>query len=379
MAKLVSLIIPAHNEEETIAEVLRAVVAQTYEPKEIIVVNDHSTDRTSEIVSRFPGVREIVNERNLGLARSMNVGLRAARGDILMVLHADCVPIGTDWMEKMVQPFADETVGAVVSQRVMEDRSKLSLAEKLFDSIAPQQFINETGRLTETAFFRDKCDAYRGSVVRELGFFDEEAFFVAGEDTDLSMKMRKAGYRIMLSGDAKIRSMFSSHQRSLKSVLLKKSLQYGSAAAQLYKRHGYDGLRTRAFLATLIAFLVFPLLFVSHALSTVIYGLLFLGTMTCWIEVRGRKLPIAAPMPVLFVLFVLLGMPHWWAASLSVLTVLGLHLLHMVLKSVRHVIRMGEPWKLVPAVFAFALCWRLLSGVGFLIGSIKMMTARRES
>ncbi|MEW6355869.1 MAG: glycosyltransferase [Planctomycetota bacterium] len=379
MADLVSIVVPAHNEEETIADVLDALKRQNYEPKEIIVVNDHSTDRTAEIVGGFDGVKQIVNERNLGLARSMNVGLKDAKGEILMVLHADCIPETEHWIAQMVAPFSDLKVGAVVSQRFIADRSTLEFSEKLFDSIAPQQFLNPTGKLEETAFFRDKCDAYRGSVIRELGYFDDKSYFVAGEDTALSMEMKKAGYKIMLSGEARIRYVFSSHQRSLKSVLLKKAMQYGGAAAKLYRDYGYDGLETRAFLATLIAFILVPLIFLCPWAAFAGYAALTAASFTFRVRLRDVEAPLAfMHLGIFFVGALAIRSDLHILFSWSAVVGFTLHLLHVVLRSVRHTIRERDRLYMVPAVFVYALCWRLLSGIGYLVGRLKMAAESRK-
>ena len=376
MPGLVSVVVPAHNEEETLADVLEALTAQAYEPKEILVVNDHSTDRTAEIVDGFENVKQIVNDENLGLARSMNLGLKEATGEILMVLHADCIPDGEHWIDEMVAPFDDPKVGAVVSQRVIADRSKLAFPEKLFDSIAPQQFVNDSGETKETRFFRDKCDAYRGDVIRELGYFDDESYFVAGEDTDLSIKMRRAGYRILLSGTARIRYVFSSHQRSLKSVLWRKSMQYGGAAATLYYTYGYDGLETRIFLGVLMSLLMVPLIPWLPWVELGGYAALLVAAFTFKVTVGGVRFPLALLCLGIFVAGAIVD-PSDLCRSFSLSVVVGfvLYLLHVVFRSVRHTVREGDGAAMVPAVFVYALCWRLLSGVGYLIGRLRLRGA----
>lgn len=379
MPGLVSVIIPAHNEEETIADVLTALERQTYGPKEILVVNDHSADRTAEIVQRFATVKQIINEKNLGLARSMNVGLKAAQGEILIVLHADCIPETEAWIAQMVAPFDDPKVGAVVSQRVIADRSRLTFPERLFDSIAPQQFLNTAGKTRRTRFFRDKCDAYRAGVMKELGYFDDQNYFIAGEDTDLSMKMRRAGYEILLSGEARIRYVFSSHQRSLKSVLVKKSLQYGGAAAKLYDKWGYDGLETRIFLAALASFLMVPILLLLPWAGLAGCLVLFALSMTFRVTIGGVRLPLSLLLLGTFLAAALAGRSDLPALfSWSVVVGYLLYLLHTVLRSVRHTIRVRDPLWMIPAVFLYALCWRLLSGVGYLIGRLRLRQSVRS-
>jgi glycosyltransferase involved in cell wall biosynthesis len=87
---LVSILIPAFNSEEWIADTLKSALAQTWEPKEIIVVDDGSTDRTLSVVRNFvsAGVR-IVTQTNQGAAAARNHALRLSRGDYVQWLDAD--------------------------------------------------------------------------------------------------------------------------------------------------------------------------------------------------------------------------------------------------------------------------------------------------
>jgi glycosyltransferase involved in cell wall biosynthesis len=91
----VSVIIPARNEEASLGSCLESLVAQTGVPIEIIVVNDHSTDRTAEIAASFAGVRVIeagaLPERWTGKNNAVIAGVRAARGFWLLFTDADTV------------------------------------------------------------------------------------------------------------------------------------------------------------------------------------------------------------------------------------------------------------------------------------------------
>ena len=77
-----SIIVPAFNVQETLAETLRSLLAQTYSGYEIIIVDDGSTDASSRIASEFlhePKVR-VIRQPNRGLAGARNTGIAAAKG-----------------------------------------------------------------------------------------------------------------------------------------------------------------------------------------------------------------------------------------------------------------------------------------------------------
>jgi glycosyltransferase involved in cell wall biosynthesis len=86
---LVSVVIPCFNGAEYVAEAVNSALAQTWTNKEIIVVNDGSTDESLEIISQFKDSIKIINQRNSGLPAARNSGIRNARGKFLAFLDAD--------------------------------------------------------------------------------------------------------------------------------------------------------------------------------------------------------------------------------------------------------------------------------------------------
>lgn len=85
---LVSVVIPCFNQAPFLTEAIESALDQTYPHVEIIVVDDGSTDNTSEIATRYPGVR-CVRQENRGLAGARNTGLRRSNGEYLVFLDSD--------------------------------------------------------------------------------------------------------------------------------------------------------------------------------------------------------------------------------------------------------------------------------------------------
>ncbi len=242
---IVSIIIPAHNEGKILAETLEAICRQDYpkEKLEIIVVDDCSTDETPHIVEKYP-VRYIRNSQNLGLAASLNIGFHSSKGEVVMTLHADCIPLSPDWVKTLIAHFDDPKVGAVSSHLII-DLDKLRELDRYFCYIyisgwhflygKPLPVPLEEDRFVN--FVGDKCDAYRRSILEEIGGFDQ-SFKVANEDVDISEKIRRSGYRLVVDHKAKVRHALSSHQSNLTGHL-KKALQYSSPQVLIASRYGY--------------------------------------------------------------------------------------------------------------------------------------------
>ena len=102
-----SVIIPARNEEENIGALLTALLAQNYPPAllQVIVVDDHSTDSTADIVQQFPSVRLIqLKEDNINSykKKAIETGITAATGEWIVTTDADCIP-GSGWLRAIAQ------------------------------------------------------------------------------------------------------------------------------------------------------------------------------------------------------------------------------------------------------------------------------------
>ena len=378
MTPAASIVICAYNDAEYIERTVRAALAQRLPEKEIIVVDDHSTDQTGALLEQIPGIRLLHNERNVGLGASLTRGFRVASAPIVFSLHSDCLLVDPEWTSKMLQPFGDPSIGAVVSRRVYPPRASLPLGARLFDVVCPQHLNPPTGAPAEIDFFRGKADAYRRNVIEELGAWDP-AFFTAGEDTDLSIKMRAAGHKIVLHPEAAVEYIFSSRQKTV-SGGLKKALLYGRTAALLYKRHRYDGLQTRSYLWCLLGITLLAL----PALARLALSLLLIATAfnrTFVVHRLRRRIPLAA-FHLLF-LFPLCGYALYAGRPLMQLAGLAVPLSSLAFPaiiSVRNALRAlndGERAALMPLASVYAFVWHLLSGAGYLLGYAALLFRRK--
>lgn len=117
---LVSIVIPARNEAQDIARTLEACLAIDYEPKEVLVVDD-STDETPDIVASFAdrGVRLIRREKNSnGCCGARNLGMREARGEIVVLLNADDLP-RPDFLRRLLPHYRNGADYVIVKSTVL--------------------------------------------------------------------------------------------------------------------------------------------------------------------------------------------------------------------------------------------------------------------
>jgi cellulose synthase/poly-beta-1,6-N-acetylglucosamine synthase-like glycosyltransferase/peptidoglycan/xylan/chitin deacetylase (PgdA/CDA1 family) len=197
---LVSVIVPAYNEEANIGATVRSIVESDYPWLEVIVVDDGSTDSTSAIVAslRLPDVR-LVRRPNGGKPAALNTGIRMARGEILVLVDGDTV-FEPHAIGQLVQPFVEWDVGAVSGNtKVANRRGLLGRWQHLEYVIG----FNLDRRL----FDLGEC---MPTVPGAIGAFRREAMIDVGgvpaatlaEDTDLTMAILRAGWRVVYEPEA---------------------------------------------------------------------------------------------------------------------------------------------------------------------------------
>jgi cellulose synthase/poly-beta-1,6-N-acetylglucosamine synthase-like glycosyltransferase len=175
----VSFIVPAYNEGKTIEESVKHILEIDYDNIiEIIVVNDCSTDNTREVVEKmmkkFKKIKLINNPKNLGnAARSQNVGVKIAKGDIIAVVDGDSFP-ARDSVKRMVGFFNDSKVGAVTCPVLA--RNENNFIEKL--QALEYQTISFTRKLLEYVdsiyVTPGPMALYRREALIGIGGFDED-------------------------------------------------------------------------------------------------------------------------------------------------------------------------------------------------------------
>ena len=198
----VSMLIPAYNEESVIAETVRAALASDYPKFEVIVVDDGSTDRTAEIVraryERDPRVR-LLTQTNQGKPSALNHGLSEAAGEVVVCIDADTV-VDPETVSRLVRHFADPKVAAVAGNVKVMNRNRWITRWQALEYITSQN-------LEKRAFDLLNCipvvpgaaGAWRADTLRTSGGFSGDT---VAEDTDLTLTIRRNGWKILYDEDA---------------------------------------------------------------------------------------------------------------------------------------------------------------------------------
>ena len=208
----VSVLIPAHNEQIVIARTVKALLRFDYPPDryEVVVVNDNSTDRTSEVLDDIqrqnPERRLIVINTDSvvggkGKSNALNIALRVAHGSVLAVYDADNTPEPSALPILVEHLMADDRFAAVIGKFRTRNRNASLLTRFVNIETLVHQLMSQGGR----CFYFKLCTipgtnfVIRRSVVEKMGGWDVHAL---AEDTEISFRIYRMGYRIGMAPQA---------------------------------------------------------------------------------------------------------------------------------------------------------------------------------
>jgi len=202
---LLSIIIPAYNEEAVIADCLSSVCNQTFSPEkyEMIVINNASTDKTKQVAQNFNV--KIIDEPKKGYVYALRAGCEKAQGNIIAITDADTI-VPNDWIEKIYNTYKkDSMIVAVGGGTILKPGFPFA---KLAET-----FLNITSPLFN--YFVGYNFSVRKDIYEKSGGFRIDMNLNA--DTEFSLRLKKYGKIIYLQNNPVITS--SRHYRGITGLL----------------------------------------------------------------------------------------------------------------------------------------------------------------
>ncbi|MFE0641381.1 bifunctional polysaccharide deacetylase/glycosyltransferase family 2 protein [Streptomyces sp. NPDC058877] len=196
----VSVLVPAYNEEAGIEATVRSLLASTHRDIQVVVIDDGSSDRTFEIAESIDDPRVmVVRQPNAGKAAALNTGLAWAHHDVVVMIDGDTV-FEPEAVHRLVQPLADPRVGAVSGNTKVGNRQGVlgrwqhleyvigfNLDRRMYDVLECMPTVPGA------------IGAFRRGALAGVGGVSEDTL---AEDTDLTMALCRAGWRVVYEESA---------------------------------------------------------------------------------------------------------------------------------------------------------------------------------
>ena len=193
---LVSVIVPAYNEELNAVRTIESLLQQNYPLLEIVFVDDGSKDNTFETVKNFfenyPNVN-VVTKKNGGKATALNFGINIAKAEYIVCIDAD-TQLKQDAITELMKKFNTEKVGAVAGNVKVGNEINMITNWQSIEYITSQNFDRRAFDLLDCiTVVPGAIGAFKKAAVLEAGGFTSDTL---AEDCDLTMRLHREGYLV---------------------------------------------------------------------------------------------------------------------------------------------------------------------------------------
>jgi glycosyltransferase involved in cell wall biosynthesis len=208
---MISIVIPTYNAEKYMPALLDSIFRNKVDDMEVVIVDDCSTDDTVRISKSFP-VRVIEMAKNSGPAKARNIGVEAAKGDIIYFLDSDVIVL--DGAIKEVKDYFDQNPSAkcVIGICSTEPLNKGFVSKYM----AMFEYIHLIGQANQkVSVFAPRCGAIKRDFFLEIGSYDENYKGADVEDFELARRINRQA-EIILNPEIMVRHQFANFRQALK-------------------------------------------------------------------------------------------------------------------------------------------------------------------
>ncbi len=213
----ISVVVPVYNGVETIVQTVECLLNQNLTPREIIIIDDGSTDRTADVLKSFTNQILYTFKENGGPASARNLGVKLASSDFVAFTDSDCLP-ERDWLQQLVAGFDSAEVAGVGGAIKGIDDSLIGQYVDLARLMEPAE--NPSGEI-EYLITANAC--FRRDVLLRADLFDERFRKPGGEEPALCRRIRERGFQFRFATDAVVLH----HHRQTVSSFLRTLSNYG--------------------------------------------------------------------------------------------------------------------------------------------------------
>jgi succinoglycan biosynthesis protein ExoA len=304
------VIVPVRNEASFICQTLGRLLGQQYDPErfEVLVADGQSTDQTPVIVRhlerRHGNLRLLSNPKRWSSA-GRNVALRAARGDIVVIIDGHCELEDRDYLRRLAEAFARSGAACIGRPQPLDVTGAAPLQRAIAAARASRLGHHPDSHIYSATegYVRPQsvAVAYRREVFETLGLFDES--FDACEDVEFNHRLDRAGLLCYFTPKVAVRY----HPRSSLGSLFRQMVRYGRGRVRLLRKHpetfSAPGFLPAAFLLGVVAGPAFawlsPWLALAYAGSLGLYALV-VGLASLVLTLKARDLRLLPWLPLAF-------------------------------------------------------------------------------
>jgi len=183
----ISVIIPTYNAGKLLFKVLPAVEHQSILPYEIIIIDSNSTDDTLNIANSFPVKCISIAKKDFNHGGTRNYGARLARGDYIVYLTQDVVPMDNEWLENLIKPIHDNSAVGAFSRQIAQKNAVPT--EKFFYSHmypSKSRMLTSNDLSTQEILFSNASSAVKKSYILDNPFSEN---ILMSEDYEWALRM----------------------------------------------------------------------------------------------------------------------------------------------------------------------------------------------
>jgi glycosyltransferase involved in cell wall biosynthesis len=202
---MVSIIIRTHNEERWISLCLQAIFNQNYKDFEVIIVDNKSTDRTLAKAKTFK-IKKFLEIDEYLPGKALNLGIKAAKGDLISCLSGHCLPVNNQWLSNLVKNFNEKNVAGVYGRQEPVASSSDFDKRDLLNLFGLDRKVQ-----IKDSFFHNANSMIKHAVWEKIPF-DEKVTNI--EDRVWAKAVLQCGYKIVYEPEASVYHYHGIHQEN---------------------------------------------------------------------------------------------------------------------------------------------------------------------
>jgi glycosyltransferase involved in cell wall biosynthesis len=246
----ISIIISTYSIDRygDLVDLLESIKIQTYKDIEIIIIIDKDRELYNKIeriaCDKYKNIKTVFNPKNRGLSYSRNVGIKCATGDIITFIDDDAIPV-PKWAEVIVNTFDSDDVGAVTGDIIpLWEHEDMSWFPKELHWMISCSYIMTPSSKCEIERGFGTNMSFRSNLIDKIGMFNTNLGingrkWVGGEDTDMFLRVRDSGKKIIFDPDVRVLHKICVHRVGIRNIM-KRAFDGGVSLVYMSNIRSYD-------------------------------------------------------------------------------------------------------------------------------------------